>query len=208
MERGEDIMAQGVTRGGGLLEGFLATMRARRAQALIPGGLRAGRILDIGCGTHPLFLDTITFSEKFGLDKAVSDEACVRWKNRGILLDRADMETEPSLPFEEDFFDVVTMLAVLEHLTPAIAHVFLRENYRVLKPGGFCVVTTPAPWTGGLLKFLARVSLVSSEEIEDHKVGYTPLKVRDAMTGAGFDPGMVCTGYFEAGMNIWARATK
>jgi SAM-dependent methyltransferase len=208
METGEDIVAERVTRGGGLLEGFLARMRARRAQALIPDGLRTGRILDIGCGPHPFFLDSITFSEKFGLDKAVSDEARMRLKSRGIILAGADMETTPCLTFDEGFFDVVTMLAVLEHLPPAVARAILREIYRVLKPGGLCVITTPASWTGGLLKFLARVGLVASEEIEDHKAGYTPLKVRDAMMGAGFDPGMVLTGCFEAGMNIWARAVK
>jgi len=55
-----------VTRGNGLLEGCLARRRCARADALIPDELRAGRILDIGCGRYPLFLRTTAFREKVG----------------------------------------------------------------------------------------------------------------------------------------------
>jgi hypothetical protein len=47
---------QHFTRGRGLLEPWLAKMRAQRANRLIPAELRAGRILDIGCGSFPYFL--------------------------------------------------------------------------------------------------------------------------------------------------------
>jgi hypothetical protein len=38
-----------ITRGFGLLEGFLASKRAQMADRLIPGDLRNGKILDICC---------------------------------------------------------------------------------------------------------------------------------------------------------------
>src|SRR2546423_15607544 len=63
--------ARTVTRGHGLLEGFLARQRVRRANSLIPESARAGRVLDIGCGTYPLFLLSTAFHERYGLDRSV-----------------------------------------------------------------------------------------------------------------------------------------
>jgi len=57
-----------VTRGSGLLEGFLARQRSRQARTLIPPSSGNGRVLDIGCGSYPLFLVGSEFAEKFGLE--------------------------------------------------------------------------------------------------------------------------------------------
>ncbi len=57
------------TRGKGLLEPTLAKLRTRRANHLIPPGLRTGRILDIGCGSFPYFLSHTSFEEKFAVDQ-------------------------------------------------------------------------------------------------------------------------------------------
>ena len=57
------------TRGKGLLEPTLAHLRTQRANRLIPTDLRAGRILDIGCGSFPYFLAHTSFEEKFAVDQ-------------------------------------------------------------------------------------------------------------------------------------------
>jgi len=57
-----------VTRGYGVLEEFLASLRAKKADSLIPEHLRSGKIVDIGCGTTPYFLANTTFSKKIGID--------------------------------------------------------------------------------------------------------------------------------------------
>ena len=53
-----------------------------------------------------------------------------------------------SLDFADDFFDTVVNIAVLHHI-PNVSHV-IRELFRVLKPGGICMVkepiTTLADW--------------------------------------------------------------
>lgn len=54
--------------------------------------------------------------------------------------DTIDFNTDP-LPFEADTFDIVCSLAVIEHLENT-DH-FLREAYRVLKPGGVFYISTP-----------------------------------------------------------------
>src|SRR5947207_9067695 len=85
-----------VTRGDGFLEEFLARQRSRQANSLIPESARKGRVLDIGCGLHPLFLLTTRFAERFGLDRVPSHDC----KALGSTLNNHDIETK-RLPFEE-----------------------------------------------------------------------------------------------------------
>ena len=46
---------------------------------------------------------------------------------------------------------------------------FFAENFRVLKPGGILLLTTPSVFGKPVLEFLAFVGLVSRQEIRDHK---------------------------------------
>jgi hypothetical protein len=102
----------------------------------------------------------------------------------------------------------VTMLAVFEHIDPSVLSSLLADVRRVLKPGGVYVMTTPAHWTDKLLALLARVGLVSHEEIDEHKGSYRHSDIRSVLEEAGFGPGQLRFGYFEAGANIWATASK
>lgn len=47
------------------------------------------------------------------------------------------------LPFRDNTFDVVFHQGLLEHFRPPQAEALLRENIRVLKPGGFLLVDVP-----------------------------------------------------------------
>jgi hypothetical protein len=69
-------------------------------------------------------------------------------------------------------------------------------------------MTTPAYWTEGLLKLLARLSMVSAEELDEHKRQYQQADMRSILMDAGFGSDQVKFGYFEAGMNIWATASS
>ncbi|NTW00515.1 MAG: class I SAM-dependent methyltransferase [Oscillochloris sp.] len=191
------------TRGGGLLESFLAKMRARKANQLIPAHTRDGRILDIGCGTSPYFLSHTYFREKFALDRIAPQgtSADIRWHN-------SDLNINTNLPFEDGFFSVVTMLAVVEHLDPNKLADLLRETYRVLRPGGILIITTPAAWSDSLLRVMARVNLVSSEEIEEHAFAYTLPILGWYFGRAGFPHQLVRFGYFELWLNMWTTAVR
>ena len=200
-------MSENVTRGNGLLEGFLARQRSKMANALIPQDARGGCILDIGCGSYPYFLFNTSFHEKHGLDR-ISNSAALDAGNSGITLKNFDLESEVQLPYENDTFEVVTMLAVLEHLEADKIISIIKEVHRVTKKGGVFVVTTPSWWTDNLLRLLARLKLVSSEEIDEHKTAFSQQKVSHVMSRAGFNDDSVQTGSFELGMNIWAVARK
>ncbi|HOW54472.1 MAG TPA: class I SAM-dependent methyltransferase [Syntrophorhabdaceae bacterium] len=198
-----------VTRGHGRLEGFLAKKRAGKANSLIPGALKNGRVLDVGCGFSPYFLTQTEFSEKYGLDRGIDEGLRKEFqKSHEIMLVDFDIEYSHQIPFSDGFFDVVTMLAVFEHFEPAIVPGIVSEIIRVLKPGGVFIMTTPARWTKGLLKLLARINMVSREEIEEHKGAYTRSQVLAILERCGFSRPFIRSGYFELFMNIWARAKK
>lgn len=193
------------TRGHGLLEPFLARRRARIANRLIPERLRSGRILDIGCGSYPYFLSHTSFREKYAIDQL---PPAAGPESRDIAWHTLDLNSAPRLPFPEGHFSAVTLLAVVEHLDPGSLVQLLREVYRVLAPSGRVVITTPAPWSDGLLHGMARVRLVSAEEIEEHVYAYTQALLGWYFGKADFPMEKIRSGYFELGLNMWATAER
>ncbi|MFH1070440.1 MAG: class I SAM-dependent methyltransferase [Candidatus Glassbacteria bacterium] len=196
------------TRGYGALEGFLAVQRCRMADKLLPAGLKSGRILDIGCSAHPLYLMNTDFSERYGLDKLIQQSHIDSYKAQNIILNNRDVEAEGRIPFEEAFFEAVIMLAVFEHIEPEKLVGLLGEVHRILKPGGMFVMTTPARWTNWLLKLFALLHLVSPDEINEHKDQYNIPGITAILEQAGFARADIGCGYFELGMNIWATGRK
>ena len=198
--------ANQVTRGKGLLEPFLASQRAIKANQLIPPNLRTGKILDIGCGSYPYFLARTEFEKKFAIDQLpIPEQLASHLKIVNISL---NLNENPTLPFEPNYFDVVTLLAVVEHLDPDSMAILFREIFQVLRPGGKVIMTTPAAWSDGLLHLMARLGLVSAEEIEEHAYAYTLPLIGWYFGQAGFKMNNVKFGYFELMFNMWAVAEK
>jgi len=197
-----------VTRGKGLLEGFLARQRWKIANTLIPKESRNGRILDIGCGAYPYFLLNTDFSVKIGLEKTfrVEDEDLYQRKNLTII--HWDLEENHTLPLGNEYFDVVTMLAVFEHIEPGNLVDILNEIHRILKPDGLFVMTTPAGWTDPLLRIMASIGLVSRIEIGEHKDAYTHRKILSLLQETKFPMDTIRCGYFEIFSNLWLVAKK
>lgn len=192
------------TRGDGIFEGLLAEMRADKANEFIEPLHRSGRILDIGCGTYPHFLVSTEFAEKYGIDPAVEERSVI---NKKIKLLKLDI-SKNNLPFKDDFFNTVVMLAVFEHIDHEKLPKLLGEINRILKSGGLLIITTPAPWSDKLLHLIARWGLISSEEIHDHKHNYPNTKIVSLIRNAGFKTGKIKSGFFELGLNMWFVARK
>ncbi len=183
------------------MERYLATRRAAVANALITPALRAGRILDFGCGAHPLFLESTTFAEKFGIDLFPNGVPQIP----GLTIEATDAENTP-LPFPDGFFSVVTMLAVFEHISKPRLPFVLGEIKRVLRPGGQLIITTPTTASVVPLWIMAHTGLVSSVEIDEHKGAYSHAAVTAYLNTAGFPNSLMKKGYFEFGMNAWYAA--
>lgn len=188
------------TRGTGIFETILAKKRANVAKSLIPERFLKGRLLDIGCGSYPYFLSNIDFLEKFALDR----EDTIRCS--GINYSNADLNHVEKLPFDDGFFDVVTALAVIEHLDPAALVRTVKEIRRVLKNKGLFILTTPARWTDKLLRILAKINFVSEQEVLEHKSLFSDKELQCLLARGGFCD--IRTGHFELGMNIYAVARK
>ena len=194
------------TRGKGIAEPLLAFLRARKANSLIPERLRSGSILDIVCGTYPYFLAHTSFVRKYAIDQiALPSQTSEALRIESFTL---DLDHEPKLPFEDAFFSAVTLLAVVEHLDPANMALLFREIFRVLRPSGQVILTTPAAWSDGILRFMARTGLVSKEEIDEHAYAYTLPIIGWYFGQAGFAMTRIRFGYFEALLNMWAIAEK
>lgn len=207
--RSEALVAStGPTRGWGLLEEQLARLRHRRAMRLIPPAAKTDRFLDIGCGHEPLFLLGSYASQRVGLDQPATLGDPSRYRSRGIELVPWDVTRDAPLPFMDDSFDVVTLLAVLEHLPTGRLASILGDIARILAPGGTLILTTPAWWTPPLLSLLAKLRLLSRIEIGEHQATYRPEVVTSILIRAGFPPQGVTSGHFEFRMNSWFRATK
>lgn len=129
------------------------------------------RILEIGCGTGGLLKELSRWSAACGLD--ISPQATKYCRERG--LDGVCLGDISSLPFQDEQFDAVVCVDVLEHLEDDAAA--LREIRRVCKPEGCLIATVPA------FRFLW-----SRRDVQlHHKRRYTLGQVKQRIGHAGFN---------------------
>lgn len=98
------------------------------------------KILDIGCGTGKNMEELQYLGETYGLDS--STEALTFCRRRGLK--NLTLGTAEETHLKEKFFDIVTVLDVLEHTDDKKV---LLEIKRILKKNGIVIMTVPAfPW--------------------------------------------------------------
>lgn len=195
-------------RGFGPLDNFLARLRFGIAYHKLQKYQPINRCLDIGSGNYPYFLIKLKAKSKFGLEKSVSPQAQHVAAQNQISMVGYDLESGDPFPFESNSFDVITMIAVIEHIQPKSVSFLLAEIYRLLKDDGVLFVTTPAGWTDKILRFMAQIGLITKEEIDDHKDTFTRKKLRSYLMEAGFAHRQISSGTFECFMNLWACSQK
>ncbi len=99
------------------------------------------RIVDLGCGSGELLADLAAqFEERIGLDvsrrrlEIMGGGKPEAWEFR-------ETDLNASFPLEDGSVDAVIANQVIEHIVDPVE--FAREIYRILSPGGRCVITTP-----------------------------------------------------------------
>ena len=166
----------------------------------IADDLRSGKILDIGCGNFPYFLSRIKFVKKIGVDKEFGD-----YKVDDIELIKFNFESGNLLPFEDKMFEVITILAVLEHMKSELACDVLKEARRVLKNNGELFITVPRDRGDKLLRLLSMFGFVSKVEIDEHVQLYNKSNLTNQLLSAGFKKGDIEIRSFEFGFNIFVK---
>jgi SAM-dependent methyltransferase len=103
--------------------------------------------------------------------------------------------------------DIALCISVLEHLWEP--QEMLSELYRVLRPGGTCVVNVPT-WQGKRLLELSafRLGLSPAAEMDDHKLYYDPKDLWPLLVRAGFVPHAIRCRRHKLGLNTLAVCRK
>ncbi len=179
------------------IEPLLQTLRIRQALPYLKPGLV---LVDLGCDVEMTLLKQVKAKMKkvIGVDSVVP-----AYKKGNLEIIQADL-TKP-WPIKPNTADVVTMLAVLEHLPKP--QVILKEVYRILKPGGTLLITVPSQYSQWWLeKLLAPLGLVRKDMINQHKNYFKPDILTKLTQKAGFT--QVRARYFEGIFNVFLHARK
>lgn len=211
-----------------ILEPLLRKMRLARVLPYIQSFANP-KVLDIGCGWEARLLREIEpyISKGVGIDFKAPKISTPKLETFAYFFEQKEEITESSqnaftfnggggdanlstkhchLPFENEEFDVVTLLAVLEHLNHPKE--MLQEIARVLKPNGILLLTVPSRAAKPVLEFLSyRLKIVSEAEIRDHKRYYNKA---DLANLAHQVPNLCLQKhkYFQCGMNNFALLRK
>ena len=195
------------TRGSGIFETFLANIRYNHALNIIKrkfNNIKIKRILDIGSGNYPLFLCKVNANQKYGVDKL----ECTEHIPSNISLSKLLLNEHVSFEFENDFFDVITILAVWEHLTRNSIIKVCNEAHRMLEQNGIFIITTPSPIGQNLLLPFSKLNLVSKEEIAEHISIMSLKEIKQILGNSGFSFLNIKTHYFTFGLNQLIVAIK
>lgn len=128
------------------------------------------RLLDVGCGAGNMIHHLSRYGRVKGID--IDARPVKKAQERGYDVDQFDA-TRP-MPFEANSFEAVTALDVIEHNEDDLA--ILADAYRVLKPGGYLVITVPAfmwLWT-------------HNDDLNAHARRYTAGELRQKLAQTGF----------------------
>lgn len=92
---------------------------------------------------------------------------------QGDGIEFIESDLSKPLPIGDSSVDAVTSLAVVEHLDDSAVHV--SEVYRILRPGGVTILTTPSTRANSVLELLAfRLHVIDAAEVHNPRARAPP----------------------------------
>jgi SAM-dependent methyltransferase len=134
----------------------IGKMFRRRIELCLAECTGGQRVLEVGFGSGVTFLNlNDNYKEIYGLDLNASVEdvkAVFKAKQIETHLQNGSVL---SMPYEDDFFDTVLLISILEHLKPFEQMQAFREIRRVLRLGGQAIYGVPIE--RGFMVFMFRL---------------------------------------------------
>ena len=129
-----------------LLKGYLRVSYNFRNSIIIEQLKKFGSksILDIGCGDGKFISDVQSSMPQVRIIGVDSLERAIRFARIMADTDNFARMSGTLLAFKDDIFDTVTCLDVLEHIPVEDSIKLVDEIYRVMSPGGHCIVSVPS----------------------------------------------------------------
>src|SRR3989338_2879769 len=119
------------------------------------------KVLELGCGYNAPLLTWL--STRFRSGQLVGIDLSVNHNLGKSRISIIAANVDNALPIDSASMDIVISLALLEHLEQP--QQFLNEAYRVLKPGGMLLLTTPTPISKPVLEYMAfKLKLIDGVE--------------------------------------------
>ena len=157
----------------------LSLMRKRMAAKSGPHGPM--RILDFGCGTgttEKYLKEFFPGARIWALDASA---ASIRTAGEMALEDVTFVHSEgDSLPFPDGYFDLIYSNGTYHHIEPARRGEFLREMYRVSRPGGDLFVFENNPRNPLMMRAMRK------NPFDEGAVVVYPRRLREMAGTAGF----------------------
>lgn len=170
-----------------LVDRLLQRWRARMTRPWVPAG---ARVLDIGCHQGE-FLKSLgcRIGPSVGMDPLAEAVTCPTYR----LLSEP---FQPPAPFNDGSFDIVILMATLEHIRDKQA--LALECSRLLCSGGRVVATVPCVRVDAIVAILRRLKLADGMSLEEHH-GFDPRLTPSVFTSCGFE--LEYSRRFQFGLN-------
>lgn len=170
------------------LDIFLRDWRICQAGQFIGQG---ATVLDIGTGDGALFEKVKQISWGAGVDPLITN-----------VIEHNNYTLYPgSFPAAFDCaikFDVITMLAVLEHFPQTSYHTLASRCAQLLMPEGLLIITVPSAHVDSLLQLMKWLGLIDGMNIDEHH-GFDPQQTRVIFTAPIFR--LIHYKRFQLGLN-------
>jgi SAM-dependent methyltransferase len=158
-----------------LLDRYLRDVRIAKARRFVREG---DVVVDVGCADGAMFerwSDTIDYG--YGVDPTLDEKR----ETAGFVLYPGVFPD--ALP--EVSCDLITMLAVLEHIPEDRQAEVARACHRLLNPGGRVVITVPSPRVDDILDVLGRLRVIDGMSVEEH-YGFDPAQTERIFASPDF----------------------